>query len=708
MHNSGTLHAFARFLIVTGCAAAASAEAPGFTQAQAAAGRTAFRQHCAICHGERLEGKDLAPSLTGQRFDNIWRGQTADTFAYHLRRMPPEPVATPGSLGEDTYANVFAYILLYNGLQPGETALPADIASLAKLTLPTLDGKVPDPDAPVIASPADSPLLTGLAELTHEALKNPADGDWLQWGRTYTGHNFSPLTRIDRDTVKALRPAWRAPLRSGLSMPSPLVHGGVMFLQTFPDTTLALDAANGKVLWRHQYKPKSGSSQKMGLALSGDKVIVPTSDLHVIALNARTGEKIWDHEIAVEDPAVRSRYQLRSAPLVVGDKVIQGVTASFVPRGGFIVGLDIETGEPLWRFNTIARPGEPFGDTWNGLPLDKRSGGSVWHQGTYDPELNLVYFGVAPTYDTGPLLHPIDDDTVSREALYTNCTIALNPDTGELVWHYQHMPNDQWDLDWVFERQIVELPIGGDTRKVVMNMGKMAMLDALDAATGEYLFSIDSGVQNVITQIDPLTGAKTIDPAKLPDPDRPCVICPSAFGARAWPLTSYNPMTTLLYVPITEWCMQFGPEGVRLLTSGVNISSAEHPANADGMLGRIQALDLGRQEIAWVRELRAPVTTSALATAGGVVFAGDLDPALKAFDDRTGDLLWEAKLDNLPTSNLVTYTVGETQYVAVVVGMNNFHVRELNQAYGEFQKAHTEVTRQNPTTGGAAVWVFAY
>ena len=175
------------------------------------------------------------------------------------------------------------------------------------------------------------------------------------------------------------------------------------------------------------------SSRRWASSLHGDRVFVPTSDLHVVALHSKTGELVWDHEIAASQSAdadARS-YQLRSAPLVVGDKVIQGVTASFAPGGGFIVGLDINSGKELWRFHTIARPGEPGGNSWNGLPLEQRSGGSVWHQGTYDPELNLVYFGVAPTYDTGPLLHPVTHAGVTSDALYTNCTIALNPDTGK-------------------------------------------------------------------------------------------------------------------------------------------------------------------------------------------------------------------------------------------------------------------------------------
>ncbi len=263
---------------------------------------------------------------------------------------------------------------------------------------------------------------------------------------------------------------------------------------------------------------------------------------------------------------------------------------------------------------------------------------------------------MAPTYDTLPLLQPSGDAGVTSDALFTNCTIALNPDTGKLVWHYQHVSNDQWDLDWVFERQLVEMTIGGRQRKVVMNVGKMAILDALDAATGEYLFSVDAKTQNVITSIDPKTGAKRIDLEKWPDPKRPALICPAISGARSWPPTSYSPQTTLLYLPLTEWCQNFGAEGFKLLTSGVGMMPAVHPDAADGTMGRLQAVDVAGRKLAWVHHQRAPFSASVLATAGGVLFAGDLDPSLKAFDAATGKLLWQAALDDLPSSSIITYS----------------------------------------------------
>jgi alcohol dehydrogenase (cytochrome c) len=551
--------------------------------------------------------------------------------------------------------------------------------------------------------------LAAMQPVSDAMLQNPAPGDWLLWGRTYDGQNFSPLKRITRENVKTLAPAWRTPLQGGLSMPTPLVHDGVMFLNTAPDTVLALDGATGTELWRHVHTLTGGnSSMKMGLSLSGGRVFVPTSDLHVIALDARTGQKAWDHTIELSAPATnRTMFNLRSAPLIAGDKVIQGVTASAGPGGGFIVALDINTGKEVWRFHTLARPEAPGGNTWNNLPLDKRTGGSVWDQGTYDKDLNLVYYGAGATYDTGPLLKPSSAPGVTNDALYTNATMAIDANTGQLKWHYQHLRNDQWDLDWAFERTLATVRIGGQNRRVVMNVGKMGILEGLDAATGQYLFSIDAGIQNIITAIDPKTGEKTIDPQRLPDPERTTVYCPSPSGARAWPPTSFSPAIGQLYLPLTEWCAKFGTQGSPLLSAaGARLSNADHPdALSDGKMGRLQAMDVSGKKLAWRHDLEAPISTSALSTGGGIVFIGDLDPALKAFDDRDGKLLWSAPLDANPSSSVITYSVGPTQYVAVVTGMGNYHIGAMSGRYQEFRKSRG-LPASTPT-GSPSIQVFA-
>lgn len=684
-----------------------SGDSPPFTAAQATAGAGLYQRQCASCHGAQLEGLHLAPSLVGERFDRAWRGQTVDRLMFHVRRMPPTVGTAVPALSDEDATNILAHFLQANGLEPGAAALPSASEALAKWTVPRRDDqRDADVDAPTLDELKRSAVANRITAVTGDLLRDPPAADWPQWGRTYDGHNFSPLTLITRENVAQLKLAWRAPLRGGTSMPTPIVHDGVVFLQTIPDTVLALDGSTGEVLWRHRHTPAGQPSRKMGLALSGHRVLVPTSDLHVLALDARSGRVVWDHAIALAPGQVRERLQLRSAPLIVGNKAIVGITASMAPGGGFIVGLDLDSGTELWRFHTIARPGEPNGNSWNALPLDRRSGGSVWHQGTYDRELNLAYFGVAPTYDTGPLLRRVSEAGVTNDALYTNCTIALNPDTGKLVWYYQHAANDQWDLDWVFERQIAELEVDGRRRKVVMNVGKMAILEALDAATGQYLFSVDAKTQNVITRIDPKTGAKTIDPEKLPNPDRPTVVCPSVSGARAWPPTSFNARTGLLYLPLTEWCNRLSTEGFKLMTSGVGISSAEHPDASDGTMGRLQAIDVRNRTLAWAHHQSAPLSTSLLATGGGVVFSGDLDPSLKAFDDATGRMLWRAALDDVPSSSVVTYAIGKTQYVGVVIGLRNNHVNDLSRTYAAFRKRRGELHAGPPAAGGAAMWVF--
>ena len=659
-----------------------AANAPSFTAEQATKGKPLYQKHCATCHGAQLQGEQVSPALNGDRFDQAWRGKSAAILGFHLRRMPPEPADNPGGLGDEVYTNILAFILQSNGFAASDTPLPSDLASLDAVAIPEVEGAVFDPDAPVAAD-ARSPALAKVAPVTDEMLRNPSPDDWLHPSRTYDNQGYSPLDAINKENVQFLTIAWRAPLRNGNSMPMPIVHQGIMYLQTTPDTVLALDATNGQVQWRYQHKPKNASSQKMGVALHGDMVFVPTSDLQVIALNAKTGELIWKTEVAgtvTGQSRMPMAYQLRSPPLVVGDKVLQGVTASFVPKGGYVIALDVATGKEAWRFNTIARPGEPNGDTWNDVPLEKRSGGSIWHELSYDPELDLVYFGIAPTYDTGPLLKPVANASspkVNSNALYTNCTVAIRPKTGELVWYYQHVENDQWDLDWVFERTLATVQIDGKPRKVVMNVGKMGILEALDAATGKYLFSVDPGVQNVITAIDPKTGAKTIDPARLPDPSRSTDVCPSAIGARSWPTTSFSPQTQFAYLPLTESCMKMGPEGFRLLTSGVGISGATHPGTADGKLGRLQAIDVANKKLGWNVDLTNSPTTGILTTGSGLLFVGDLDPSLKAFDATNGKQLWSSKLDAPPSSSVITYKVDGKQYVAVIAGMNNFHIDGL-------------------------------
>jgi alcohol dehydrogenase (cytochrome c) len=552
------------------------------------------------------------------------------------------------------------------------------------------------PFATLPPPPAGSGLLAKLTSVTDAMLKNPPAGDWLTWRRTYDDIGFSPLKEIDRANAGSLRVAWSWSLPPGASESTPLVHDGVLFVFGFGDRVQALDAATGDLLWHYarQLPKETQPSYKRNLALYGDKLFVPTSDAHMVALDVKTGRVLWDH--AISDS---KNFGITGGPLAAKGKVMQGVGGR-APGGNFIVALDANTGEEAWRFYTIARPGEPGGESWNGLPLDKRNGGSVWTAGSYDPQLNLAYFGVGQTYDTGPQLHPVKQPGITNDGLYTDSTLAINPDTGKLAWYFQHVPNDQWDLDWAFERQLISLPVNGATRKLALTSGKMAIYDALDAETGQYAFSIDLGLQNVVAAIDPKTGAKTIDPKVVPGDGETKLVCPHAGGSKNWNPASYNPGTKMLYVPLVESCMDLIPvkTGERYsLSSGVRWAVRPR-LDSDGKYGRLMAIELGSHNVIWTQRQRVPITTGVLATAGGVLFEGSMDRWFRARDDSSGEVLWDIRLNDVPNSAPISYTANGKQYVAIVVGNGGPIPMTWASLIPDVQNP--------PDRGGAAVWAF--
>jgi alcohol dehydrogenase (cytochrome c) len=558
----------------------------------------------------------------------------------------------------------------------------------------------------VSAQGSSASPLADYSAVTDSMLQSPDPEDWLMWRRTYDLSGHSTLNQINRENVANLDLAWSVPLSQGGNMTTPLVHDGVLFIADTNNVLLALDARNGNELWRYQHESEIFDGRRIGIALHGNKVIVPHNDMDLVALDAKTGNLVWEH--AVYTPAAPNGpgyYSLRGAPMVANGMIVQGVGATMTPEGGFIIGIDLETGTEQWRFHTVARPDGPGGNTWNNLPLEARSGGSVWIPGSYDPDLNLVYFGTAPTYDTGPLLEDLGIDGVSNDALYTNSTLALNPLTGELAWHFQHVANGQWDLDWVYERQLDELEIDGESRKVVFTAGKMALYDVMDASTGQYLGSLDTGIQNMITGIDPITGAKTFHPNTIPNAELGHVLCPFVLGGRNWQAGAHNTDTNMVYLPLSEMCMMFGPMGDgNLLSTGVATTPTPRP-DYDGNFGRYQAINLKTMELAWRHREMAPPTTAALSTGGGLVFGGFLDQSFKAFDAETGEVLWQTDMEHLPSSFPISYAVDGKQYVAMVRGQPSRFIGTLFGAVGGFL---AEEGRSLPTpSSDPALMVYA-
>jgi len=671
-----------------------------YSEAQAAAGEALYQSACAMCHGANLDDGPLGMPLKGPQFMRKYGGR--DVAALFEVTQTTMPTGAPGSLAAADYASLVAFMLRENSIVAGAFGLPTDYARLERMLVPAggfsfmaFSPYTARPEVDVARS------LDDFTAVSDSSLADPPAGDWLTWRRGYDAHGFSPLDQVDAGNVGELRLVWSWTMPSGSNENVPLVRDGTMFVGGYGDIVQALDAATGDLLWEYRHRLESGASafHKRALALHGDRLFIGTSDAHVVALDVQTGEPVWDTRVG----DFNEREGINGGPLVAKGMVMIGTTATGVAakRGGpQIVGLDAATGEVRWRRNTIPKPGEPGGDSWNGVPWDERTGASVWTAGSYDPGTGLAYFGTGNTYDTGPLLVPDDDPATTNDALYTNSTLAIEPGTGELVWAFQHFPNDQWDLDWAFERQLIDLVIGGRDRRVALTAGKIGIYEGVDAETGEFLFAIDLGLQNIVSEIDTRTGAKTVNREVLPGDGRVQLVCPHGAGAKNFLPGSYDTGRGILYVPLNEACMDVFPVpggGAGALSSGVNWGIRPRP-DSDGNFGRLQAIDLATGENVWVARQRAPQTSGVLATAGGLVFAGSLDRFFRAYDASDGSVLWQSRLNDVSSSSPISYSVGGRQYVAIAVGQGGFHA-------ASFVPLVPELT--SPPNRGAAVFVFA-
>ncbi len=524
-------------------------QAPGaYTAGQAAAGRAAYQARCAACHLPDLRGRNEASPLAGPNFMNAWRDKsTRELYEYISATMPPGGA----NLGAETYLAVTAYLLQANGAVPGAQPLsPATAVAIGSIATGTAPAEAPAAAAASSATPAADPAppaprgltLTGevpnYRPVTDEMLRNPPPGDWLMIRRNYQAWSHSPLTEITTANVHELRLAWVwAMNEEGANQPTPLVHDGVMYLANTMNIVQALDAATGELIWEHHVGPSTliGFGSMRNMAIYGDKVFFATTDARLVALDARTGALVWDTVIA--DRA--KGFSNTSGPIVIRGKVVQGLQGCdrYREERCFISAYDAETGKLAWKFHTVARTGEPGGDTWGKLPDMMRAGGETWMAGSYDPDLDLTYWGIA---QAKPWM-PVSRGTSVRDAaLYTASTVALRPDDGSLAWHFQHMPGESLDLDEVFERVLVD--IGAE--KALFTIGKAGVLWKLDRRTGAFLGHVETVFQNVFDTINPKTGVPTYRPDILEQKiDQWIPACPSTEGGHNWQSMSYHPGT---------------------------------------------------------------------------------------------------------------------------------------------------------------------
>lgn len=553
--------------------------------------------------------------------------------------------------------------------------------------------------AGAVAGPIES-----YSPVTSARLENPEPGNWMLYRRTYDGQGFSPLDQINVSNVKNLTPVWTfsTGVIEGHEAP-PIVNNGVMFVATPMGQVIALNAKTGDEYWRYKRELPDDLFQlhptSRGVGLWEDKLYLATTDDHVVALDAKTGKVVWDTKI---QDYKKGQY-LTLMPLVVDGKVVVGGSGGEFGVRGYVVALDANNGKELWRTFTIPGEGEPGHDTWQGDDW-KQGGGSAWMTGTYDKDSKTIYWGVGNAAPWPGDAHPGDN-------LYTSSVIALDPTTGKIKAHHQYHQNDSWDWDEVDAPMLVNLERNGSTFKGLIHPGRDAILWVLEAKPDRinYVAGWPFVQTDVWKGIEPETGRPIVDPAHKPVVGKRVDFCPSLWGGKDWPSAAYSPSTKLVYIPANEnFCGGFSGEKVPLNPGKLWLGTKPEdigltPRPGADHFGELQAWDPATGKKVWSYNFpKSQLFGSVTATAGNLIFAGGTnDRNFRAFDAKTGELLWEQKTNSGIMGMPVAYEVDGTEYIAVQSGWG-VDAQRIQDAL-----ASKNVGIENNVPQGGVVWVFA-
>jgi alcohol dehydrogenase (cytochrome c) len=523
------------------------------------------------------------------------------------------------------------------------------------------------------------------APVTQEQLLNPSPNDWLMFSRTYDGQRYSPLNQINKRNVGQLKVAWTRGMGQGQTETIPIVRNGVIYTVAPGAIVQAIDGTNGELLWEYKRNvPANVASQARpkAIAIYDDIIVYTAPDSFVVGLDARTGERRWETKADNRGHT--------SGAIVVEGLAISAGTCNGARANCYIAAHDAKTGKEAWKFYTAAGSDDPGGATWGGAPEERRTASTWGLPGTYDPVRKLLYWGVAnPTPNTRTVRHQGNIDAIPRESpadLYSNSTLALRPDTGKLAWYYQHLPGDDWDEDYIHERTLLRTKINpdpkhvkwinpdvpkGQERDVAVMVGEGGGVFSLDRGTGQFLWAtpFPFDVPNfVLKNIDVKTGKTYInDSLFFTEPGMHHVIC--FFNTRSYWPTAYSPATNSLYVSYIDECLDMTSAGPGPDQRERRFGVARPGGNPAEWTG-LAKINMETGEVLRFNLGRSPSTGAVLATAGDLVFNGDVNRRFKAFDAQTGKQLWESILGGPISVSTITYAVNGKQYLAVIAGDN--------------------------------------
>ena len=546
----------------------------------------------------------------------------------------------------------------------------------------TAHAQVPPP----AATPAPTAkTVQNFVPVTDAMLRAPKPEDWLLYRGNYQGWGYSPLDRINKQNVKNLQLAWSRVMEPGLNQITPIVYNGIMYLGNPSDVIQALDATTGDLIWEYRHPlppreqfPATHGQRKRSISLYGNYVIFATWNNYIVGLDAKTGQRMWQSNRGGDLFVANS-----TGPIVANGMVVAGSTCQVAGHGCYVTGHDARNGEELWRNEMIPRPGQPGDETWGGAPFEKRWMTGVWGHLTYDPDLDMVFYGSS---GAGPASE-VQRGTIGGTMAGSNTRWAVKPKTGEVVWKHQTLPRDNWDQECTFEMMIINSPVNPDRnaqgmlsinpdarrgqRKTLTGVPcKTGIAWSFDAANGEFLWAKQTVEQNLVARIDGKGQVSVNEAVVLSDVNKTYQICPTYGGGRDWPMGAYNPKTNVMFMPLSNACIDSTARTDRTAAPQFVYNTpnvGRFPTGKD-KVGRIDAINVETGRTAWSWETRVANYSPLLATGSGLLFNGSMDRYLRALDADNGQVIWQTRLPSQTVGGAITYSVNGRQYVAIAAG----------------------------------------